>query len=278
MIFETVSHDFMETLGVPVLEGRDFEASDEGNARWALLNRSAAAALFPDGSAVGRQVRVPATGDASRSLEVLGVVDDVRLRSVLEEPRPAVFLQFRDSLWGTTNALIVRTTGPAGPSAAGDLRRWLRAYAPHMTVINAISYREVMDGALYVQRMNAELFSGLAVLGLALACAGIFSVVSLSVTRRRREIGIRKAVGATGRQIRLQMVRRAMVPVVAGGAVGFVLSLTGTRLVESLLFGVSPLDPVALAAGVTVLLVAAAAAAWVPAWSASRASVRGIVS
>jgi predicted permease len=277
VIFETIAHDYMATLGVPVLEGRDFEASDEGSDRGALLNQRGAAALFPEGGAVGREIELPGAGGESRVLEVLGVVADTRLRTVLEEPRPAVFLQFRDSVWPTTNALVVRTRGPADPLVAQELRRWLRAYAPHMTIINAISYREVLDGALYAQRMNAELFSGLAALGLGLACAGIFSVVSLSVARRRREIGIRKAVGATGRQIRMQMVRRAMVPVLVGGGMGFFLSLVGARAAESLLFGVSPLDPAALIAGVAVLLVSAAGAAWLPAWSASRAPVRGVV-
>ncbi|HSM04954.1 MAG TPA: FtsX-like permease family protein [Longimicrobiales bacterium] len=277
MIFETISHDFIETLGVEVLEGRDYASSDEGTDRGALLNRSAAGILFPDGGAVGRAIELPGSGGEPRRLEVLGVVADTRLRTVLEEPRPAVFLQFRDSLWGTTNALIVRTEGPADAVDAAELRRWLRAYAPHMTVINSIAYREVMDGALYTQRMNAELFSGLAALGLALACTGIFSVVSLSVARRRREIGIRKAIGATGRQIRLQMVRRAMIPVLVGGSAGLLLSLLGAGLAESLLFGVSPLDPTALLAGVAVLLGAAALAAWLPAWAASRAPVRTVV-
>ncbi len=277
LIFETVSHDYMATLGVPVVEGRDYEPSDEGSDRGALLNQRAAEILFPGGGAVGREIELPGADGEVRRLEVLGVVADTRLRTVLEEPRPAVFLQFRDSVWPTTNALIVRTQGPADRLTALELRRWLRAYAPHMTVINAISYREVLDGALYAQRMNAELFSGLAALGLGLACAGIFSVVSLSVARRRREIGIRKAVGATGRQIRLHMVRRAMIPVVVGGGVGFILSLAGARAAESLLFGVSPLDPPALIAGVAVLLLAAAGAAWLPAWSASRAPVRGVV-
>lgn len=277
VIFETISHDYMATLGVPILEGRDYQTSDEGSDRGALLNQRAAAVLFPDGGAVGQEIELPAAGNEGRALEVLGVVGDTRLRTVLEEPRPAVFLQFRDSVWPTTNALVVRTRGPADRRTALELRRWLRAYAPHMTVINAISYREVVDGALYAQRMNAELFTGLAALGLGLACAGIFSVVSLGVARRRREIGIRKAVGATGRQIRLQMVRRAMIPVLVGGSVGFVLSLAGARAAESLLFGVSPLDPPALIAGVALLLVAAAGSAWLPAWSASRAPVRGVV-
>ena len=122
--------------------------------------------------------------------------------------------------------------------------------------------------------MNAELFTGVAGLGLALACAGIFSVVSLAVTRRRREIGIRKAMGATPLRIQARMVGRALLPVAVGGATGFGLALIGAGLVESLLFGISPLDPTALLAGVVTLLLASALAAFLPAWKASRIPAR----
>ena len=262
--YETVAHDFLGTLGIPVLEGRDFDPSDEAAAGSALLNRSAAALLFPEGGAVGRRIELPDPTGEARSLEVLGVVEDARLQTLLEGPRPTVFLQFRDSVWPTTNALVVRTVGPADARAAAELRRWLREHAPHMTVVNSVHYGDVVAGALYTQRMNAELFTGLAGLGLALACVGIFSVVSLSVVRRRREIGIRKAVGATEARIRREVVSRALTPVLVGGGLGLLVSLVAARAAQSLLFGVSPSDPVSLAAGVGVMLVTAAVAAWLP--------------
>jgi predicted permease len=273
LLFERVRHDFLPTLGLDVLDGRGFELSDEGLVDRILINQSAAGQLFPAGDAVGGTL-FQLGGDQERPLQVVGVVSDSKIRDLLADPEPAVFALFDDVTWPTSNSLIIRTRGDATARMAGDLRRLLSEYAPHMTIINVVAFNEIIGGALYAQRMNAELFTGMALLGLALACAGIFSVVSLSVKRRRREIGIRKAMGATETRIRNHMMGRALTPVVIGCAIGLGVSLLGARLVESLLFGVSPLDPAAIAFGVLGLLTASAGAAAIPAWRASRGTVR----
>ena len=118
--------------------------------------------------------------------------------------------------------------------------------------------------------MNAELFAALSLMGLLLAAAGIFSVVSLSVTRRTRELGVRKALGATPAGLRRLVVMQAMRPVGVGLAAGLVAAWAGRRLVAGLLYGVGPLDPRAYLAGVLVLLLAAASAAIWPAQRAGR--------
>ena len=273
LLSERVRHDFIQTLGLDVVEGRDFQLSDEGLIDRILINQSAAERLFPDGDAVGGVV-FQSTGDQEQELQVVGVVSDSRIRDLLADPEPAVFTLFDDPTWPTTNALLIRTRGAATAGTAEDLRRLLREYAPHMTIINVVAFSEIIGGALYAHRMNAELFTGMALLGLALACVGIFSVVSLSVKRRRREIGIRKALGATEARIRWHMLVRALKPVAIGCAIGLGVSLLGARLVEGLLFGVSALDPTALGFGVLCLFTASAGAAAVPAWRSSRAAVR----
>ncbi|MCJ7629715.1 MAG: hypothetical protein MUO50_15175 [Longimicrobiales bacterium] len=156
-----------------------------------------------------------------------------------------------------------------GPSLT-LLHRWLREFEPHLAIVNAVAYKEVVRGALYSQRMNAELFSALAVLGLILAGVGIFSVVSLSVTRRTREIGLRKAIGATGGEINRLVIRQALGPVVVGLAGGLVVSMGASRLVRSILFGVEPSDPLGLVGGSVVLLLTATLAAYLPARRAGR--------
>ena len=273
LLAESGRHDFIPTLGLDVLDGRAFDPSDEGLTHRVLINQSAADRLFPAGDAVGGTL-FQLVGGEERALEVLGVVSDSKVRDLLAGPEPAVFTLFDDETWPTTNSLLIRTRGDASAGIASDLQRLLRAYAPHMTIINVVAFNEIIDGALYAHRMNAELFTVLALLGLALACAGIFSVVSLSVKRRRREIGVRKAMGATEARIRNHMIRRALTPVAVGCVIGLGISLLGARFVESLLFGVSALDPVALGFGVLGLLTASAGAAAIPAWRASRDTVR----
>lgn len=128
-----------------------------------------------------------------------------------------------------------------------------------------IPYNDVVSGFLYTQRMNAELFSVLALLGLGLAAVGIFSVVSLAVNRRTREIGVRMSIGAQRGDISRLVVSRALVPVALGLAAGLVTSLATAGLVRTLLFGIEPSDPVTLVTGCAVLVVAAVLAAYVPA-------------
>jgi putative ABC transport system permease protein len=145
------------------------------------------------------------------------------------------------------------------------LHRWLRDFEAHLAIVNVVSYPEVVRGFLYTHRMNAEMFSALASLGLALAAVGIFSVTALAVSRKTREIGIRVSVGARRGDIGRLIVGRALVPVAFGLGLGLAVSFGVTGLVGSLLQGVEPNDPLTLASGAGVLVVAAVLAAYLPA-------------
>ncbi len=210
-----------------------------------------------------------ASDGTNMPVDIVGVVGDVKLRDFLAPAEPAVYFPYAQQMYPTGSALLVTTNVPPA-EAVPLLQRWLREYEPHLAIVNSITYRDVVRGALYTQRMNAELFTALAVMGLILACAGIFSVVSLSVARRKREIGIRKAIGSTAGAINGLIVRQAMVPVVGGGIVGVVLAASSARLLASLLYGVEVFDAAAVGGGVGILLLAAVIAAWLPAYQASR--------
>jgi ABC-type lipoprotein release transport system permease subunit len=204
-----------------------------------------------------------------REFEIVGVVGPTKVRDFLAEPEPAVYLPYRQHTYPTGSALLLATN--IDPAAAVPLmERWLRDFEPHTAIINVLPYSEVVRGSLYAQRMNAEMFAAMAVLGLILASVGIFSVVTLAVSRRTREIGVRKAIGARRGHINALVVRQALVPVVAGLGVGLGASFAAGGLIRSLLVGVGPSDPATMAAGSGLLLVTALLAAYLPARRAGR--------
>ncbi|MFH1763992.1 MAG: ADOP family duplicated permease [Gemmatimonadota bacterium] len=265
-----VHFGFFEKLGIDLVVGRTFTDFDDAEAApVAVLNRPAAERLFPGGNAVAGRLWLVAGGGEEQEFEVVGVVGDTKLRDFLIPPEPAVYLPYAQHPYPTGSALLVTTAG-SPEQAVPLLHRWLREFEPHLAIVNAISYKDVVRGALYTQRMNAELFSVLAAFGLILAGVGIFSVVSLSVTRRTREIGVRKAIGATGGEINRLVIRQALGPVVVGIAGGLVVSIGASRLVQSILFGVEPSDPLGLVGGSVVLLLTATTAAYLPALRAGR--------
>jgi predicted permease len=264
-VVSKVHEGFFEKLGIQVLEGRPFAPYDTAGGRAVVvLNRPAASRYFPGTAAVGNTLWLMGTDGNEEAYEVVGVVGDVKVRDFLAPAEPSLYLPFAQQGYGSGAGLLVRVVGRP-EEAVPLLQRWLRAYEPHLAIVNAITYTDVVRGALYTQRMNAEMFSVLAVLGLILAGVGIFSVVSLSVVRRTREMGIRKAMGASRQQINALVVRQALGPVVLGLVAGLTSALGASRLVESLLFGVQPTDPAGIVGGSLVLLVTATFAAYIPA-------------
>lgn len=266
LVYSKVLPGFFETLDVEILQGRGFVAGDEAGSRdVAVVNESLARRFFPGEESVGRRVWWPdMDGAAGRVFEIVGVVKDTKTQDFLAVPEPTVYFSYPQHDYPTGSALLVSVAGDPGASVP-TLYRWLRDYEPHLAVVNVVPYPEVVRGLLYTHRMNAEMFSGLALLGLVLAAVGVFSVVTLAVSRRTREIGIRMSLGARRRDIVRLVLRRALVPVVLGLGVGLAASFGATGLVRSLLHGVEPNDLLTPAAGTAVLLAAAVSAAYLPA-------------
>ncbi|MEJ2240478.1 MAG: FtsX-like permease family protein [Gemmatimonadales bacterium] len=148
--------------------------------------------------------------------------------------------------------------------AAPQLERELRGFHPELTLINIEPYNRLVSGFLSGQRMNAELFTVVALIGLVLAAAGVYSVTNLAVNQRQREIGIRMAIGAYRRDIARMVIARAMGAVLLGLGLGLAGAYGVTRLVRGLLFGVGATDPATFATGIVVLLAAALLSAFLP--------------
>jgi predicted permease len=266
LVYSKIIPGFFEALDIAVARGRAFNRTDTtGAVEVAMINQRLASSYFPDAEPVGRRVWWPSPdGTSDREFEIVGVVNDTRTRDFFAEPEPTIYFSYPQHAYPTGSALTVAVNGDPA-AAVPRLYQWLRDLEPHLAIVNVIPYTEVVRGYLYTQRMNAELFSVLGFLGLGLAAIGIFSVMTLAVNRRTREIGIRMSIGAQRRDIARLIVSRAMVPVTLGLGVGLAASLGTAGLVRSLLYGVEPTDPIALVVGAGVLVVAALLAAYLPA-------------
>ena len=194
---------------------------------------------------------------------MVGVVRDAHQSSLLDEPGPVAYFSYPQHYSPPGNAFLLKVTGDPA-RAVRLMEEELRAVDPRIAIVNILPYSDVVEGFLYPQRMNAELFTIIAIFGLVLTAAGVFGVLSLVVVGQRREIGIRMAMGAGGMAISRVVLTRAAVAVLLGLGAGLVGALLATRLVESLLWGVQPLDPTSLVVGVLVLGGAVALAAALP--------------
>lgn len=271
LVYSKVIPGLFAALDIDVVQGRAFVAGDTAGAPdVAMINQTLADRFFPNAAPVGRRLWWPGAGDeAEREFEIVGVVRDTKTRDFIAEPEPTVYFSYPQHPYPTGSALLVVANGDPA-AVVPQLYRWLRDFEPHLAIVNVVPYNDVVRGFLYTQRMNAELFSLLALLGLALAGVGIFSVVSLAVSRRTREIGVRMSVGAERGDIARLVIRRALTPVATGLALGLTASFAVTGLVRGLLYGVEPIDPLSLAGGSVVLVVSALVAAYLPAHRATR--------
>lgn len=260
--YANVIPGYFSTLGIETLEGRTFTDTDTlGAPPVAVVNEAFVRRHLAERAARGRHLwradASPERGDAG--IEIVGVVADARIQDLLAQPEPVVYLSNPQQGYPSGSALTVSVRiDPA--AAAPRLRRWLRDYESHMAIVNVIPYTEVARGFTYVQRMNAQMFSALAILGLVLSAVGIFSVLTLAVTQRTREIGVRMALGAARSDVGLVVLSRVAGAVVGGLLLGGVVSLVSARLARSLLFGVAT-PGVAPFLGASAMFLAAAAAA-----------------
>ncbi len=240
LVYSRVVPGYFEALGIDLVEGRVFADTDTAGVRdVAVVNEALARRFFARGEALGRKLDWP---EEDRRFEIVGVVADTMTEDLFGEPPPTAYFAYPQLGYGTTSALMVSVNGD--PSlAVTRLHRWLRDFEPFLAIINVVTYRDVVRGFLYTHRMNAEMFSVVAFLGLALSVVGIWSVVSLAVSRRRREIAVRMAVGAERIDISRLMLQRALASVTLGLVLGLALSYVRAGLVRGLLFGVEPTDP-----------------------------------
>jgi predicted permease len=279
--YVVVGADYFRALGLPVLRGRDFGGAEEqvaSAARTVIVDEPLARRLFGESNPVGQPIRFVAkpgeAAPASEPMEIVGVVPGLRHQLFDASPVPHVYVPFGGT-YQSSMSLHVRSAS-SDPSAQGQLlegvRRELRAAAPDLPILSATTLQRYRDDSLplWLVRTGARLFTLFGAVALLLAVVGIYGVKSYFVARRTREIGIRMALGATRGDVLRLVLREGLTLTAAGLAAGLVLALGAGRLVGSLLYQVSPADP--LIFGVAPLLLAASAllAAYLPARRATR--------
>jgi len=265
-----VGPGYFEAMGIGLVRGRPFTWQDRAGASGvAIVNESLAARLWPREDAVGRRVWFWNPNGENLPLDIVGVVRDGRyVRGWRGAPQPFLFLP-STQMYYPTMSLIVRA-GPSGVPTLADLREDVRALAPGALVVKLQPATAAMADAVALERMSAKLLSLFGLLALILAAVGIYGVVSFAVAERTREMGVRMALGAARAEILRLMLARSLRPVLLGIGVGAFTALVLGRLITSLLFGVTPTDPVTFMAVAAALVAAGLLASYVPARRATR--------
>lgn len=260
-----IGDGYFATLGVPLLAGRLFTPADTGTAPVVLVSRSWAEHYYPDGSAVGRQMISGGCTECPRTT-VVGVVGDVKYDG-LNGTGDAVYSPVTEG-WPLDLELFVRTSVP--PAQVVDrVRAALASVDPGIPLNEVVTMDERVYESIAQPRHMTALLGGFAAAAVALAAVGIFGMLSYTVSSRRREIGVRMALGATGSSVVGMIVRRGMGHAIAGAALGLVAALLGTRLLAGVLFDVDATDPLTLGAVTILLLLVALVACWLPARGAA---------
>ena len=259
---------FFEALGISLLAGEDFHFDQYATRKPAIVNQAFARAAFPNESPIGRRV----LGDG-RALDIVGLVTTAKSRSIGEDPRPIIYLPILNEYAaaevprGVT--LVARTRDTAG-SYAGALREAIRGADPGLAVFDVRTMDDAVEEALIVPRLAWALSATTGCIGIGMAIVGMYAVISFAVVRRRREFGIRLAVGARPRQVLTMVVKQGLVLAFIGAIVGVIAALGLTRFVATLLYGVDATDATTFVIVPSCLMIVALAACLLPATMAAR--------
>jgi putative ABC transport system permease protein len=262
--FRRVNQQYFKSLRIPLLRGRNFtEQEAHQSARVVVISDLLATAVFPNEDPLGKWL-VMAFDDTP--FEIIGIVGDIRHRAMESDPLPAMYLPTIQTPWMN---LVIRTQGdPASLSAA--VRREVQAIDPDHPVAAVRTMDEWVDMSVAASRYRTALLGLLALVALVLASTGIYGVMSYSVTQRTHEIGVRMALGARRFDVLKLVVRQGMTLVVIGVALGLGGAFALTRVMASLLFGVTAKDPITFTVVGLLLATVAFVACYIPARRATK--------
>ena len=264
--WQFVSHEYVETMGIPVVRGRDFAQQDVGASPVAMVNEALARKFFGDVDPIGRRLK-PGFGASAPWFTIVGVLKDVKQGGVDEETGTELYLLYNQNpaLGAPSNMNVVVRTAADPEALAPEIRRVVREADASLPIVRYRSMDEVFADAVARPRFLTTLLGIFAALALLLAAIGTYGILSYAVTERRQEIGIRMALGASRGSVLGIVLKHGLTLAGIGLAIGLAASLGLTRLLRAQLFDVQPSDPVTMAAVALFIAAVAIVACLVPA-------------
>jgi putative ABC transport system permease protein len=270
VIYRAVGPGYFGTMGIPLVRGRDFNEQDTVEANpTVVVSEKTARFYWPNSDPIGKRIKNGSTTSDAPWRTVIGVVKDVRQNDFIAEPKMQMYFTYRQLRSLMPNALIVRTA--VDPlSLATSVRNAIWAVDKDQTVANIDSMENIVAGAVARQRFSMLLLAIFAGIALVLAAVGIYGVMSYSVAQQTREIGIRMALGAQRSDVLKMTVGQGLKLVGLGLVIGLAAAFVLTRVMASLLFGVSATDPMTFIVISLILMLVALVASYIPALRATK--------
>ena len=271
--YNSVTAGYVETMGIPIIEGRSFTAADAGGPAVVLVNETLAKRFFEDRSPIGRRVR-PGFAPQIPWFTIVGVVKDVKQGGVDEETGTELYFNYEQTPVYLSNAqramnVVVRTTLPMS-AVASSVQQTVRELDRALPIVDLRTMDEVFAGTMVRPRFLATLLGAFGLVALALAAVGTYGILSYAVAERKHEIGIRMALGANRSSVMSMVLGQGLRVTMIGLVLGIVGALAVTRLATSLLFGVEATDPSTFAVVALFITLVAVAASTIPARRATR--------
>jgi predicted permease len=269
--FNIAGNGFFSTMGIPLIAGRSFNSQDTQNSpKVAVISETMARRFFPNGSAIGRRFGIGETPSNPGEFEVIAVVKDAKYFALNEGTLMGAYLPCAQAPGFYGNFGVRYAPGANRQEIIARVRHSIAEINPNILINDVTSLEERVDRSISTQSLIAQLSSFFGILAVLLACIGIYGLLSYSVARRTSELGIRLALGAQSHTLLWMILRECIFLLVLGLAVGIPVALSSTRILKSMLYELSPVDPTAIAIAIATVACMTIAAAWLPARRATR--------
>jgi predicted permease len=276
--YQAVMTNYFETMGIPIVQGRSFVPSDAVSGPVVIVNETLVNTFWKDRNPIGQTLK-PGFGPFNQvpDFTVIGVAKDVKQAGVDKKTGTEIYTLIDQAALAQppinfvspTLHIVLRTTLPPA-TLRTQLETTVREVDPSVPIVRLREMDRVFDASIERPRLLAQLLGGFAGLALLLAAIGTYGVLSYMVAERRREIGIRMALGADQGNVLGQVMKQGLTLTAVGIVAGLAGAFALNRVIASMLFGVEPTDPMTMAAVVATITLVAAIACWLPAWRASR--------